>query len=106
MILYPQVSSIPMFRKKPDFHWIKLVVPAILRQALSQPWMEGLGQSVGGMLTAAPGGGTGSDKADETPGLMVVFLAQGVGFLGQTLMFLMVILQYIGQTRREKKRHL
>lgn len=34
-------------------------------QALSQPWMEGLGQSVGGMLTAAPGGGTGSDKDEE-----------------------------------------
>lgn len=32
---------------------------------LSQPWMEGLGQSVGGLLTAAPGGGTGSDKDDE-----------------------------------------
>ena len=25
--------------------------------------MKGLGQSVGGMLTAAPGGGTGGDKA-------------------------------------------
>lgn len=36
-----------------------------MAQVLSQPWMEGLGQSVGGLLTAAPGGGTGSDKDDE-----------------------------------------
>eukprot|EP00434_Breviolum_minutum_P004569 symbB.v1.2.004031.t2/scaffold227.1/size261201/17 len=34
-------------------------------RVLSQPWMKGLGQSVGGMLTAAPGGGTGGDKDEE-----------------------------------------
>ncbi|CAK8993708.1 unnamed protein product [Durusdinium trenchii] len=34
------------------------------RQVLSQPWMEGLGQSVG-LMTAAPGGGTGADKDEE-----------------------------------------
>ena len=37
-------------------------------EVLSQPWMKGLGQSVGGMLTAAPGGGTGGDKAQGEVG--------------------------------------
>ena len=39
--------------------------PSSQPKEMSQPWMEGLGQSVGGMLTAAPGGGTGSDKAPK-----------------------------------------
>ena len=61
-ILDPQVFfQIPMFRTS--------------AQAMSQPWMEGLGQSVGGMLTAAPGGGTGSDKAGSwAPALVWCFL--------------------------------
>ena len=64
---YTVVQQIRRVLLHPDSNQVILNLQ-INSQVLSQPWMKGLGQSVGGMLTAAPGGGTGGDKAQGEVG--------------------------------------